>query len=221
MEKEEEEKIFDTKYIIRIIAAATITSLALAINDTTNVVGAMIISPLLDPLYIIIKSILAKNWKDLGKATLTEILGLVIAFMVSSIVCIILTIFTNSNCTNEETLLCWQTPMMFRLGSWAYLIIGFLYSFVCGIVYVLFSENNMMVTGVAIAIALVPPICNAGMMLIYGIFGNLININGGFTNEQQIDAFKTMGSSLIILFINIFTFILTGVLTLYIIKKRG
>jgi uncharacterized membrane protein len=209
-----------TLNIILMIAASIITSLALSINDTTNIVGAMVISALLDPLYVIMQSILNKNWKILGKAIITEFFYLVISFVISMIISIILTIFTRTDCKTDEVLLCWQTPMMFRLGSWAYLIVGFLYSMVCGVVLALAFDIIIIKVGVAIAIALVPPICNAGMMLIYGVFGNLININGGFpTSEDQKEAFRTMGASLIILFINISTFVFSGFLTLYIDKK--
>ena len=231
-EEEEEEKVkeylkkmnklseISSINIIYMIGASIITSLALSINDTTNIVGAMVISPLINPLYVIMRTILNKNWKILGKAILTEIFFLVIAFIVSMIISIILTIFAKSDCKTEEILLCWQTPMMFRLGSWAYLIVGLLYSIVCGVVLALSFDIIIIKVGVAIAIALVPPICNSGLMLIYGVFGDLININGGFpSSEDQTNAFKTMGASLIILFINIFTFVITGFLTLYIKQK--
>lgn len=204
-------------YVIYIVTASIITSLSIAINDTTPIVGAMIISPLLRPLYGIMVGILNKDIKLIFKSLLTEILGCVFAFIIGCIAGIILTIFSKSVCDPSQTLLCWPTSMMFRLGSWAYLIVGFIIGSSCGVVAGLAYKTKTLENfiGAAISVSLLPPICNSGMMLIYGSFGNLINIYGGFTSTIQIDSFRRMGISIMVFLINVFSLLLTGTITLY------
>ena len=105
--------------------------------------------------------------------------------------------------------------MMFRLGSWPYLIVSLIYGSACGVVGALAYGTKTIENfiGVAIAIALVPPICNSGMMLIYGSFVNLININGGSTIQGY--TFGWAGVSLLVFIVNVGSLLLTGTLTLY------
>lgn len=217
----EKDSDITVNYVLFMIAAAVITSVAISINDTTNIVGAIIFSPLLKPIYGVMIGFLDRNGLLFVKSLITELLLFVITFVVGMITSIILTIFSRTNCDPSLVLLCWPTAMMFRLGSWSYLIVGLVYGSACGVAGALAYDTKTLENfiGVAIAIPLAPPICNSGMMLIYGSFVNLININGGSPTLKGYP-FGWSGISFLVFIVNVGSLLLTGTLTLYFRKKR-
>lgn len=136
--------------------AIMVCSVGLNVNSTAVIIGAMLISPLMGPimgiglgvgindLELIIKAV-----KNLGIATIISVLTSAIYFMLSPL----------SDAQSE--LLARTTPTM-----WDVLIAFF--GGLAGIVASSRREKGIVIPGVAIATALMPPLCTAGFGLASG-----------------------------------------------------
>jgi uncharacterized membrane protein len=211
-----------TNYSVFLVTASIITTLALSINDTTNIVGAMVISPLLNPIFGMMFSAARKGPKPFVNlcihSLMTFLYGTILAFITAWLIGLVFTVFSNTDCAEGEVFLCWPTLMSYRLGQWAYIIIAFIYGTSSGIASsIAYSEGVFgVVLGVMIAIALLPPICNSGLTLAYGLFGNIININGGISPEVRDNAFSSFGISLAVYAVSVLMIIVGGIIGLYV-----
>ena len=148
-----------------LIFAILVASVGLNVNSTAVIIGAMLISPLMGPIMGIGMAagindfdLLKKSLKNLGIAILISILTSTIYFS-----------FTPLNDAQSE-LLARTEPSI-----WDVLIA--LFGGLAGIIAGSRKEKSNAVPGVAIATALMPPLCTAG----YGIAtGNLYYFLGAF-----------------------------------------
>lgn len=136
--------------------AIFIASIGLNVNSTAVIIGAMLISPLMGPIVgagyamgIHDFELVRRSLKNLGIATLIALLTSTVYFAVSPLT------------TVQSELLARTTPTI-----WDVLIA--LFGGLAGIVAATRADKTNVVPGVAIATALMPPLCTAGFGLATG-----------------------------------------------------
>jgi len=148
-----------------LIFATFIASIGLNVNSTAVIIGAMLISPLMGPIMGIGLGIgindfelIKKSYKNLGVAVLISVLTSTIYFLITPL----------SDAQSE--LLARTTPTI-----WDVFIA--LFGGLAGIVAATRKSISNVIPGVAIATALMPPLCTAGFGL---ATGNLSYFFGAF-----------------------------------------
>lgn len=170
-----------------LIFAVIIASVGLNVNSTAVIIGAMLISPLMSPILGIGLSIaindldfLRKSLKNLSVATVFSVAASTLYFLLSPL----------SDAQSE--LLARTNPTI-----WDVLIAFF--GGLAGMVAGSRNEKSNAIPGVAIATALMPPLCTAG----YGIAtGNLYYFLGAFYLFFINGVFISLGTFLIVRLMN-------------------
>ncbi len=148
-----------------LIFAILIASIGLNVNSAAVIIGAMLISPLMGPILgmglgagIYDFRLLKKAAKNLAVAAGISILTAALYFLITPIK------------TAQSELLARTTPTVWDV------LIGFLGG-LAGIIAISSKEKGNVIPGVAIATALIPPLCTAG----YGLaIGNIYYFFGAF-----------------------------------------
>jgi uncharacterized hydrophobic protein (TIGR00271 family) len=148
-----------------LIFAIIIASIGLNVNSTAVIIGAMLISPLMGPIMGLGLSVgiydfvlLKKSFRNLVVAVVISVLTSAIYFYISPL--------------NEA-----QSELLSRTTPTIYDVLIALFGGFAGIVAGSSKEKGNAIPGVAIATALMPPLCTAG----YGIAtGNLLYFLGAF-----------------------------------------
>jgi len=133
--------------------AILIASIGLNVNSTAVIIGAMLISPLMGPIMgigygigIYDSQLIRKSFRNLGIATFISLLVSTLYFLITPL----------SDAHSE--LLARTTPTI-----WDVLVAFF--GGLAGIIGATRSKNSNIIPGVAIATALMPPLCTAGYAL--------------------------------------------------------
>lgn len=136
--------------------AIFVASIGLNVNSTAVIIGAMLISPLMGPIMgigygagINDFSLLRRAFKNLAIATFIALLTSTLYFLISPLD------------TAQSELLARTTPTVWDV------LIG-LFGGLAGIVAITRKEKTNVIPGVAIATALMPPLCTAGFGLATG-----------------------------------------------------
>lgn len=169
-----------------LVFAIFIASIGLNVNSTAVIIGAMLISPLMGPIMGIGLGIgindfelIKKAFKNLGIATIISVLTSAIYFFISPL----------SDAQSE--LLARTTPTI-----WDVMIA--LFGGLAGIVATTRKSISNVIPGVAIATALMPPLCTAG----YGIgTGNFTFFFGAFYLYFINSVFISLSSFIIVRFL--------------------
>lgn len=169
-----------------LVFAIFIASIGLNVNSTAVIIGAMLISPLMGPIMGIGLGIgindfdlIKKAYKNLGIATVISVLTSAIYFFISPL----------SDAQSE--LLARTTPTI-----WDVMIA--LFGGLAGIVATTRKSISNVIPGVAIATALMPPLCTAG----YGIgTGNFTFFFGAFYLYFINSVFISLSSFIIVRFL--------------------
>lgn len=148
-----------------LIFAIFIASIGLNVNSTAVIIGAMLISPLMGPIMglglsvgIYDFALLKKSLKNLSIAVVISVISSATYFFISPL--------------NEA-----QSELLARTTPTIYDVLIALFGGLAGIVAGSSKEKGNAIPGVAIATALMPPLCTAG----YGIAsGNLYYFLGAF-----------------------------------------
>ena len=139
-----------------LVFAIFIASLGLNVNSTAVIIGAMLISPLMGPILgmglaigIYDFKLLRRSLKNLGVATFISVLTATIYFAISPF--------------NEA-----QSELLARTSPTIYDVLIALFGGAAGIVGQASGGKGNVIPGVAIATALMPPLCTAGFGLATG-----------------------------------------------------
>ncbi len=139
-----------------LVFAILIASVGLNMNSTAVIIGAMLISPLMGPINGIGYSIATYNFplfrksiKNFGYSTLAALVTSTIYFMLTPI------------STEHAELLARTSPTIFD-------VLIALFGGLAGIVAISSKSKGNVIPGVAIATALMPPLCTAGFGLSMG-----------------------------------------------------
>lgn len=148
-----------------LIFAIFVASIGLNVNSTAVIIGAMLISPLMGPIMGLGLSVgiydfvlLKKSFKNLSIAVIISVLTSALYFFLSPL--------------NEA-----QSELLARTTPTIYDVLIALFGGLAGIVAGATKEKGNVIPGVAIATALMPPLCTAG----FGIAtGNIYYFLGAF-----------------------------------------
>ena len=148
-----------------LIFAILMASLGLNVNSTAVIIGAMLISPLMGPIMGIGLSV-GLNDFDLMKRSLKSFL-ITTAFSV-----VTATLFFLISPVSQA-----QSELLARTSPTIYDVLIALFGGLAGVVALSTREKGNVIPGVAIATALMPPLCTAGFGL---ATGNLVYFLGAF-----------------------------------------
>lgn len=143
-------------YVILMIVAATLASLGLLLNSAAVIIGAMLVAPLMSPLNAFAVGLSTARLDLILRALLTTLVGVAIASLVGWIM---------------GTLVPLQVPTSEMMGRVAPNLLDAGVALAAGVVGSYATARKDIpaaLAGVAIAAALVPPICTFGLMLAFG-----------------------------------------------------
>lgn len=152
-----------------------VASVGLNINSTAVIIGAMLISPLLGPIFGIGMS-LGINDTTLLKDGAKNLVVMVVISVIASFLYFLISPFNPINATELQA----------RTNPTIFDVLIALFGGFAGIIEQCRKEKGTVLSGVAIATALMPPLCTAGYGLAHGnlsyFFGALFlfSINGVF-----------------------------------------
>lgn len=141
-----------------LIFAIFIASLGLNVNSTAVIIGAMLISPLMGPIMGIGLSV-GLNDFELMKRSLKSFLITTTFSVATSTFYFLITPFTQV-----------QSELLARTSPTIYDVLIALFGGLAGVVALSTKEKGNVIPGVAIATALMPPLCTAGFGLASGNF---------------------------------------------------
>ena len=141
-----------------LIFAVFIASIGLNMNSTAVVIGAMLISPLMGPIMGIGLGAGINDFRLMR----TSFINFLVAVVISLIASLLYFLLTPLNEAHSE-LLARTTPTVFD-------VFIALFGGLAGIIAVSSKEKGNVIPGVAIATALIPPLCTAGYGLAVGNF---------------------------------------------------
>lgn len=134
-----------------------IASVGLNVNSIPVIIGAMLISPLMGPIFGIGLG-LGTNDLDLIKESLKNLLVMVLISLLASFIYFVITPLSLSN----------PTELLARTNPTIYDVLIALFGGLAGIFELCRKEKGTVFSGVAIATALMPPLCTAGFGLASG-----------------------------------------------------
>lgn len=148
-----------------LIFAIFIASLGLNVNSTAVIIGAMLISPLMGPIIGMGLAVGIADLKLFKRALTNYLITTVISVVTATIY------FTISPITEA------QSELLARTSPTLYDVLIALFGGAAGILAISTKSKNNVIPGVAIATALMPPLCTAG----YGFaMGNTSYFFGAF-----------------------------------------
>lgn len=148
-----------------LIFAVFMASLGLNVDSTAVIIGAMLISPLMGPIMGVGLSVGINDF-DLMKRSLKSFLITTAFCVVTATIFFLITPIAGS-----------QSELLARTSPTIYDVFIALFGGMAGVVALSTNDKGNVIPGVAIATALMPPLCTAG----YGLAsGNLIYFLGAF-----------------------------------------
>lgn len=152
----EETDITNTFYWISLLSSVGIATLGLALNSPAVIIGAMLLSPLMGPIIALGLAITIGDFYLGMRSSVNLILSIIASLIVS-------TVITFSLPFQIETaeVLSRTRPNTLDLG--VALICGFIASI--SVTRISSKGSSTTIPGVAIAVALIPPLCSAGFGL--------------------------------------------------------
>lgn len=168
--------------------AILVASIGLNVNSTAVIIGAMLISPLMGPIMGIGYGAGINDFELIRRALKNLFIATLIALITST-----LYFYLSPLSTAQSELLARTTPTLWDV------LIGF-FGGLAGIVGVTRKEKNNVIPGVAIATALMPPLCTAGFGLATGHWNYFF---GAFYLYTINFVFIALSAFLIVRFFNI------------------
>ncbi len=146
---------FDVLYVILTGIAGLIAMTGLFLNNVAVVIGAMLLSPLLGPIYSFAINIAVGKAKDGFRSITNLIISLTLVILLSYVLTIILSFFTNVHLTKEMLVRFDTNPIYLLMAS----LLGF------ASVLALYKGISESIAGIAIAAALLPPAVVTGIAI--------------------------------------------------------
>jgi uncharacterized hydrophobic protein (TIGR00271 family) len=149
-------KDWQSSFALMLFLSVGIASLGLSENSSATIIGAMIIAPLGQPI-VALGGAIALGWRKQS----FRMMGIIMLGTICSLIASYIIGLTFPDLTPNEQILIRTAPDLRDLG------IAFLAGAAGSYGYYR-SEYSTMLAGVAIAVALVPPLCACGLMLEQG-----------------------------------------------------
>lgn len=140
-------------YAILIVVSSILATLGLLMNSPAVIIGAMLVAPLMQPLIGLAVGLAISKWRMARRAILTLFLGVSLAFLLSLLIGFLM---PSRSITAE--MLARQNPGWLDVG--VALASGFIGAYATAR-----KDIPAALAGVAIAAALMPPLCTVGLAL--------------------------------------------------------
>ena len=136
--------------------AAAIAALGLVLDNTAIVIGAMVVAPLVTPVFAFALSVLLLRIRQAGRSLLTLFLGTVLAIVVAAVIGHLVLLIEGEAIRATEEILARTKPDLF------FFLVA-LFSGLAG-AYA-YSRPQIMesITGIAISVAIIPPLAVVGL----------------------------------------------------------
>lgn len=197
IEKVAREAQLSASYLIFMAMSGILAAVALLTNSVPILIGSMVIAPALPPLGLVSLGIVAKRFKLALKGITTAILGFLVAMVFAMLTTWLLNI---TNILPAETNLINKQLLEERVNPGWYSVIAAIAAGISGAIALVKQKTDTLV-GVVAALALVPAIAAAGIALL---------------SKNSLMAF----GGLFLLGINVGFIIISGVLTLIIVRPE-
>lgn len=146
-----EDAATNSTYLVLMLLSTLLATIGLYQNSAAVVIGAMLLAPLMTPIISLSMGILRQDMKMSRQSTIKIILGVIIALLAAALVTLI---FPHKPVTGE--MLARLNPTLLDLG--VAVVAG-----IAGAYTKAYKEILQSLAGVAIAVALVPPLAVAGI----------------------------------------------------------
>ena len=175
-------------FFVLLLCAAVIATLGLIANSTAVVIGAMIVAPLMDPILSLAFALSISNNKLAKRSLLTVVIGVLAVVATSALLASLLDVSEVNREMTSRT-----APNLIDLGV-------AVAAAVAGSFSMTRERLSNSLAGVAIAVALVPPLCVCGIGLSMGnevvaVFGR--GTVAGITNQISEGSFLLFLANLI------------------------
>lgn len=152
----------EVRFYVMVLVSTLIASFGLVSNSTAVVIGAMLVAPLMTPIFGISMALVRGDSDLLKRALQAELLGVLMAVAMGVLVgLLMLSLAPSYEATHE--MISRTRPNLFDL------VVAVLAGFAG--TYALIDEKiSPVLPGVAIATAIVPPLANCGLCLGYGAY---------------------------------------------------
>ncbi len=154
----EKDIVFKGTNLWILVFAIVIASVGLNMNSTAVIIGAMLISPLMGPINGMGYSIATYNFPLLRQAIKNFTFAVIVSLIASTMYFTISPIYSA------------HSELLARTSPTIYDVIIALFGGLAGIVAISSKQKGNVIPGVAIATALMPPLCTAGFGLASGQF---------------------------------------------------
>ena len=154
----EKDLVFKGTNLWILVFAIIVASVGLNMNSTAVIIGAMLISPLMGPINGMGYSIATYNFPLFNKAIKNFIFAVIASLLASTAYFAISPISTA------------HSELLARTSPTIYDVLIALFGGLAGIVAISSKQKGNVIPGVAIATALMPPLCTAGYGLATGQF---------------------------------------------------
>lgn len=152
-------------YLLYCFVGAVLAAIGLATNSSVTIVAAMLVSPLMGPIVGIAVGCVVKSGRLVKTAVKCELAGIAVVYIIGILAGIVFSPFRGDHAFSFPTF------QMLDRGIPAGILFGAAIAFVSGIGVALSVSQGAVnsLVGVAISAAVLPPICNSGMLLSIGI----------------------------------------------------
>jgi len=141
----------DLGFMLLVGCAAAIATLGFGMNSPAVIIGSMIVSPLLYVVIGIAAAAFRRNWASIRSGVYSLIAGILVAVAVASVVAAISPV-------NEQS----EIAQRLHTGAVYYFFVA-LFSGFAGVVAFYWPGTQEALSGLAIAVALVPPLAMTGL----------------------------------------------------------
>ncbi|OIO19025.1 MAG: hypothetical protein CO029_01445 [Candidatus Magasanikbacteria bacterium CG_4_9_14_0_2_um_filter_41_10] len=145
-------------FYILISFSSALAALGLLMNNTAVIIGAMVVAPLVTPLFVLSLSVLILQGTDLWRSLLSIVFGTLLSLFVAAAIGSIASVFATEQTFITGEILSRSKPDML------YFVVACI-SGLAGTFAYARPKIKEFVTGIAIAAAIIPPIAVAGIAL--------------------------------------------------------
>ncbi len=153
VENIKDDTVFSSARVWVLVCAIVLASVGLNINSTPVIIGAMLISPLMGPIVSLGLGLAIEDWGLVRRSGKNLFIQTAISIIISSLY-FALTPITNA-----------QSELLARIQPTLFDVLIATFGGLAGFIGISRAKQNNIVPGVAIATALIPPLCTVG----YGI----------------------------------------------------
>ncbi len=141
-----------------IALSTSIVTIGLVLNNAAIIIGAMVVAPLITPIFGFSLNLILTNWKGVGKSLLSILTGTTLAIIMAVLLASIIITIQEGRFTSTQEIISRTKPDLL------YFIVAFLSGAAGSFAYA--RENlSEKIVGIAISAAIIPPLGVIGLSI--------------------------------------------------------